>query len=205
MKKIALCIMSSYLFVGISLAYTYEIYEYSPSDILYNDESIIFYDEGGMYELTLFDSSSATINGTSDLIEGSGGIWLVSMSSDSSLEMSDGQIHELAIHNYATAYLSGGLIQQIWSSQNAWTYAGDPPVLVPNPHITIVYSGDLPDWDAGTNILTGLWGSGDPFSIQLIDVSGYDPAIENIQFELIPEPATIVLLGLGGLLIRKRK
>ena len=107
----------------------------------------------------------------------------------------------------ATAFLSGGLIQQIWSGQYAWEwdYDVDPPAQVPNPHITIIYSGDLPTVTA--NVLTGLWGNGDPFSIYLSDVPegyGFSPAIENIQFELIPEPATFGLFGLGCLLMRRK-
>ena len=52
-------------------------------------------------------------------------------------------------------------------------------------------------------MLTGKWLDGLDFSIQLIDVAGYTPTINNITF--IPEPASLVLIGLGGLLIRRRK
>ena len=79
---------------------------------------------------------------------------------------------------------------------------GDPPVWVPNPHITMVCDVDSVFHDTGTNILTGDWLDGCSFSIQLVDVDGYSPAIENIQF--IPEPATLILLAVGCALIRKR-
>jgi len=55
----------------------------------------------------------------------------------------------------------------------------------------------------GYNVLTGLWGNGDPFSIHLPNITGYSPAIENIQFQLIPEPTSLLLLSLGGLLLRR--
>ena len=113
--------------------------------------------------------------------------------------MSDGEVHEIAIINNATATLSGGLIEQIWSQQIAWVRQGEE--YVPMPHITI----DCLDWSHSTetNILTGHWLDGSAFSIQLVDVSGYSPAIENIQF--IPEPMTLALLGIGALALRRKK
>jgi hypothetical protein len=54
-------------------------------------------------------------------------------------------------------------------------------------------------------MLTGLWGNGDPFSIYLHNVPGYDPVIKNIQFILVPEPASLALLALGTLLLRRKQ
>jgi hypothetical protein len=53
--------------------------------------------------------------------------------------------------------------------------------------------------------ITGLWKNGTPFSIQFLDqtASGYDPVWKNIN--VIPEPITLFLFGLGGLLLRQKK
>jgi hypothetical protein len=116
--------------------------------------------------------------------------------------MSGGQVHEIAIINNATAYLSGGLIQQIWSQQIAWLQTGNPPVPVWNPHITIECIDHF--YNTSTKLLTGHWlDDGIAFSIQLIDVQGYSPAIQNIHF--IPEPVSLFLLGLGGFFLRQRR
>jgi hypothetical protein len=203
MKRIILYILFVCLFVSGGLAsYTYEVYNYDiNSKTLYNSESILFDQEGGMLTVNLRDESSADILGTSDLVEGSGGIWEVRLGYTSSFYMIGGQVHEINIGNDATAFLSGGLIQQIWSGQSAWKQEGDPPGPVWNPHITIECLDHF--YNTTTNMLTGHWlDDGTSFSIYLIDVENYSPAIENIQF--VPEPATLLLLGFGGLLLRRR-
>jgi hypothetical protein len=151
--------------------------------------------------LNLEDYSSAIIQGTSSLEEFVGGIWLLSQVGYSTLDFSGGEVHQFDIGSYATATLSGGLIEEIRSYQFAWIQEGDPPVWVPNPHITFVCDVESVFHNAQTNLLTGDWLDGSAFSIQLVDVDGYSPAIENIIF--IPEPATLVLLAAGVLLLRK--
>ena len=189
--------------VWASYTYVVNSYQYIPN--LHGTESLLVIENGGGNGFQAEDNSLVTVESTSALGQGTGGLWQINLADSSHLSMSGGQVNFIDIGYNSTVFLSGGLIQQIWSQQDAWKQEGDPPAPVPNPHITIVYSGDLPMWSSSTNILTGLWGNGDPFSIQLIDVANYSPAIENIQFELIPEPATLTLLGLGGLWLRKRR
>jgi hypothetical protein len=151
---------------------------------------------GGSGGLYMTDHSSARIEGTSPLEEGAGGIWNLDLGGESHLDFLGGEVRSMDFATYATAVLSGGRIDQIRSRQNAWKYVDGPPVhLVPNPHITIVCDLDSVVHNPQTNILTGTWLDGMAFSIQLIDVEGYSPAIENIQF--IPEPSTLLLMALG--------
>jgi hypothetical protein len=167
-----------------------------------NDDEELLMTGGGGDSLTLKDYSSAIIQGTSPLEQGTGGIWYLRLAGYSTLDFSGGEVHEIAIASYATATLSGGRIDYIYSSQSAWILQGDPPVWVPNPHITIDCQLDTVFHDTQTNLLTGDWLDGSSFSIQLVDVDGYSPAIENIIF--IPEPATLLLLTFGAALIRRR-
>ena len=157
-----------------------------------------------MDRFTLTQDSTGAVLGTSTLGSGTGGIWEARLGDSSVFSMLGGQVHEINMSNEATAILSGGFIEEIWSYQVAYQYDdSDPPQLVPNPYITIIYSGDLPTVDA-SDILSGLWGNGGAFSIELHNVSGYSPVIENIQFELIPEPATLLLFLAGIPLLKKR-
>ena len=152
--------------------------------------------------LNMFDWTQATIESTSSLSEFDGGIWDLNMGGYSSLDFSGGEIHEFGIHSYSHAVFSGGRIDEIWSSQSAWTYTGQPPELVPDPHIEIVCLDW--DWDDITNVLTGTWADLSTFDIQLVDRVGYDPVIENIAFTIVPEPASLLLIAAGGLLLRRR-
>jgi len=209
MSKKILHITLTCLFISPVFAYTYEVYAYGENETLHGTESILVDQQGGMDGLTLTEDSTGTVLGTSTLGSGTGGIWRIELGDDSHLNFLGGEAHQLDLNVNATATLSGGLIEEIWSYQVAykWDIGFDPPQLVPNPHITIIYSGDLPTVDT-SNVLTGLWGNGDPFSIYLSDIPegyGYSPAIENIQFELIPEPCTLMLVTLGGLLMRRKR
>lgn len=206
MKRILLALILVGICTPVSLAsYTYVSDTYGPVPDLHGTETLLMTDQGGDNLIYLYDSSTATIEGTSELEQAFGGLWEINLVDSSHLDFSGGELGTIDIFSDATAILSGGLIESIESSQIAWEwdYGVDPPEWVPNPHINLIYSGDLPTVDV-SNVLTGLWGNGSAFLIELHDVSGYSPVIENIQFELIPEPATLALFGLGGLLLRRK-
>lgn len=170
-----------------------------------DDNESLLMTGGQLYHLTLNDYSTARIEGTDPLIsEYNGGIWLLRIGAYNHLEFLGGEVHRFAIGSDSRAVFSGGRIDQIYSQQNVGMRlvdGSDPPVYVPDPHITI----DCRGWehDIDTNILTGTWFDFTTFEIQLIDVAGYDPAIENIQF--IPEPMSLILMGIGAIALRRRR
>ena len=150
---------------------------------------------GGANIIEARGSSYVEVQNTAPLQINVGGIYTLDLMDTSELLFSGGEMAAFHIWDSATATLCGGTIEHLASHQNTNIMK----------HITIIYSGDLPTWSSTTNILTGLWGNDDPFSIQLHDVDSYDPTINNIQFQLIPEPATICLMGFGLLLLKKRR
>lgn len=129
-----------------------------------------------------------------------GGIWGMHLSDSSSLMYFGGETGDILLSDHASAILKGGRIDYIISFQY---------VLHPNAnqeivqHIEVVCDLDSVFHDAQTNVLTGNWKDGSAFNIQLVDVDGYDPVIENMFFT--PEPGTLLLLGLGGLLISRKR
>ena len=201
MKNLLLVLVLVGICTSVSLAgYTYTIDSYTSLPDLSGTKTMLITGNGGgggIFELD--DFSSVTIESTSNLGQGTGGIWHINLTDESHMDMSGGQIYLLTMNNNSSALLSGGVIEQIWNYQITWKY-DDGGVAIPNPHITI----DCLDWDhnTSTNLLTGHWNDNIAFSIQLHDVNGKPPAFNNIQF--IPEPMTLALFGLGAALIRKR-
>ena len=186
---------------SVNADYTYTIKDgYFEGLILENEETLLM--TGGGHSIHLHDYSQAIILDTSPLIEGTGGIWELGMGGYTQLDFSGGEVHEFDISTYARAVFSGGRIDNIRSTQSAWKWDGDPPEWVPDPHIEIVCRDDH-YWDETTNILTGTWFDDTTFEIQLVNVDDYDHVIDNIFFT--PEPATLLLITVGGLLLRRRK
>jgi hypothetical protein len=138
------------------------------------------------------DKSILTIQNTSPLVPSSGGIWDMIIDDWSQLYFSGGYVNRLDLGGHARAEISGGQINKLSSGYIPST----------SPWIEIVCK----DWDYSTTtkILTGTWGDNSAFNIQLIDVAGYTSTYSNIEFTVIPEPSAMLLLGLGGLLIRRK-
>ena len=119
--------------------------------------------------------------------QGDGGIWEVSTSSYSELTINDGEFYELDLHGESIVNLHGGQIfggltvsnSTAWVNIYGYAFNNDPFLGSP---------------------LTGFWADNTPFSINLVDdtISTYD----QIVFHIIPEPATILLFGMGGLILR---
>ena len=140
-------------------------------------------------ELTLTGWSTGTIEDTNPLIgPNDGGIWDITVSGHSELTITGGEINDINCDDYTILNLYGG---QIFGSL---TVVEDPTAWI---HI---YGYGFNNDPFLGSPLTGFWADDTTFSINLVDstISTYD----QIVFHEIPEPASILLFGLGGLFLR---
>jgi hypothetical protein len=149
---------------------------------------------GGMVRLNGADNSTLNIQNTSPLVPTSGGIWDLIIGDNSHLNLSGGQIYTIDVLGTGViADLSGGQISRLRIYRD-YSYINPVEFFVRDY-----------DYNAITKILTGTWADYSTFRTQLIDAgTGYAPTFSHLEFTIIPEPATMLLLCLGGLFIRRK-
>ena len=154
-------------------------------------------DRGGAEVIEIWGSARIEVWSTSPL-GWLGGIYDLVLGNNSHLDYYGGQTDEITIGHQATAILKGGSINGITSMQRTTSVGADP-------HIKLYCQKDSWSWIDGNRMLgiEGLWLDGTPFYIEFQNHSNYDPVYTNI--EIMPEPATVLLLGLSGLLLRRKK
>ena len=132
-----------------------------------------------------------------------GGIWDIHLVNYSELIYLDGLTDIITIGSDATAELRGGSINYIDSMQNTDITHID---LYCQPGWSWLYDDE--DLDGIDEIvgITGLWEDNSDFTIGFINdcTFGYDPVYMNINVVEIPEPASLLLIAAGGLLLRRR-
>jgi hypothetical protein len=139
----------------------------------------------------LLEWSTATIEDTTPItVPLETGVWHISVSAYSELTIEGGEFQFITTDDDSTLNLYGGQI------------FGDLTVEDLTAWVHIYGYGFNNDPFLGSP-LTGFWADDTPFSINLVDdtISTYNQII----FHEIPEPATLLLFTLGGLLIRMKQ
>ena len=193
-----LCMSVSLSFAGYSDGWiTKSEYEYGVRWASSNPPLIV--NGGGADVIEIRTSGRLEVRSTSIPVNGdwyTGGIRDIWLDDYSELLYLGGITDLITLDENAVAILTGGCIGAITSYQAVGWLHGQPI----EQHIEMVVRDHF--YDSATKMLTGHWLDNTSYSIQLINESGYDNVIDNIIFT--PEPATILLITLGGLLIRQR-
>ncbi len=175
-------------------------YEYGVTWRSYQIPLIV--DGGGADRISVRDNGRLIVESTSIPLappwdEHPGGVYDIALFNTSHLLYTGGLTELITIGSSATAELRGGSINLIKSMQFTEMTGADP-------HIDLYCQKDSWSWINNDPFIgiQGLWNDGSPFRIEFINHADFDPVWTNIN--IIPEPATLTLLALGGVLIRRR-
>ncbi len=177
--------------------------EYIPHGQVYNSD-ILLVNGGNAHQITMNNTSTLIVNSTSLPLSSTAnnGIWSIIIWDNSSLHFSGGASNTIYLSDDATALIDGGLVNYIFSSQIVQLdeYGNY------STHITIDCQDDW-EWirDSGDNIvgISGSWWDDTSFNIDFINSDNYEPTYMNIK--VIPEPASLLLLSAGSLLLKRRR
>jgi hypothetical protein len=204
MKSIMM-IMAVVLATGsVASGYTYTIGpgECMTPGTLNNHESMLV--QGGWGDrLNLFDYSSARIESTTALSHpwSSGhGISSLVVCDYSTLTITGGEISQLDVIANSKTTISGGTIEYLCG-----LLSGSIPAVPADKYIQFICKSYA--YNTGARRLTGAWADDSLFSIQLMDTSPWPSGFtyDSINFTIVPEPLSLGLLALGGLLVRKHR
>jgi hypothetical protein len=200
MKKMMIVIV---ILAAVSSAHAAYTYTYGPGTAfqdlsLFGTDSILV-NGGGGNTLWLSTNSTGRIESTSrTAFNPAFGIGQVGVGSSANLQVAGGEIGLINMWGSARATLSGGSITTL-----RWRDQAIPPQ--PVKRIDVVCQSYY--YTASSQMLTGLWCNGEPFAINVTELTGYprDFTYDSINFTIVPEPFTLGLLALGGLMVRSRR
>jgi hypothetical protein len=151
---------------------------------------------------------------------------------DSTIDIAGGNIYVAASVDYANMKISGGsteLLEAVDDSHmNIWGGSVASQFIIQDRANVNIYGGDFSfirarnaptiniygyDFEYnnfagnyGDGQLTGKWSNGNSFAIDLyFETATGERTYPHLSFVLTPEPATVLLLGVGGVLLRIRK
>ena len=116
--------------------------------------------------------------------------------------------YSVVVHAYSILNVYGGVIGRVYNAAGIANLYGGEYLhgLTGGPFD--IYGYDF-NYSSATGLLTGFWEDGSDLSVQMtplkVDVPDYSAVWAGVTLHEIPEPATLLLLGFGGLMVRRRK
>ncbi len=175
------------------------------SNVQVSEDSILTVTGGGAEQIRLFDNSHLEIISTktplSGYYEGGGGIYYITPSDNSTVTFSGGIANYIYVLKDAAAIINGGQVNLIRSIQKPT--AGETITIECCEGWSWLY-----DDEGEINGISGQWykHSNDEFSIKFLNDTiqyKYPDTYTHVKV-VTPEPATIVLLTLGGVIMKRR-
>ncbi len=202
MLLLLVCGTSGYASISDSHEYANDgllsIGEYG-GNIKVKENSILTVNGGGASDINLFDNASLTVISTSEpFVDYQSGISWITPSDNSSVTISGGIVNYVYLGKNSTVLLNGGQVNFIRSIQK--------PDL--GKTITIDCKNNW-SWIGEKNNYTGIigeWHNGEDFYISFLNDTIQNKYPDTwTHVEVVPEPASMILLGLGGLFLKKRR
>jgi hypothetical protein len=203
MRRIALCLLLAYClstsFAGYSDGFI-TAGEYEGAVTWRSFDPPLVVDGGGADRISVRDNGRLIVKSTSTpLGMDVGGVYDILLYNNAQLLYLDGVTELIDVGDNVKAVLMGGSINYIKSMKH--TNGGT------DQNVDLYCQLDSWSWINNDPFagIQGLWLDGTPFNIKFINKTnlGYDPVWMNIN--IIPEPATFVLLAVGGFLLRRKK
>lgn len=160
---------------------------------------------GGADRIEVRDYGRLEVYSTSlpDIYWEKGGIRDIGVDDYGELLYLGGYTDILSLDEHALAVLKGGSINHI---RSFFDFRASGIVdLYCRPGWSWIQVDEDKDGDLDNVGITGLWEDGSVFNIDFIDKVGYYPVWVNINVIEVPEPASLLLISLGGLLICRKR